>query len=225
MKANRRAGWALAVISILFLAGRSMAQTADPAPSPMLAYQGRLLEFNNPVAGTRNFVFSILDSTGKQLWTSGSQALAVTGGLYAVVLGSSGMPPLPDSLLLRANLSLRVSVEGVQLSPDVPVVPALQANSAWNVLGPFLGDISGTQQSISVDKLKGIAIESIQFDIVEFSSWTARETAKRHAPHSLRTISDRRRTCGRHSLYESSRTRTGSHRHKQPLFVHGRRRS
>ena len=180
MHTNRRtASWALALISILCLAERSVAQTADPAPSPVLAYQGRLLEFNNPVTATRNFVFSIVDSTGKQLWSSGSQALTVTGGLYAVVLGSSGMPPLPDSLLLRANLWLRVTVEGVQLSPDVPVIPALQANSAWNVRGPFFGDISGTQQNISVDKLKGVAIDltlaPVNGDVLTFNgtSWVA----------------------------------------------------
>src|SRR5258708_38704374 len=147
------------LISLLCLSRTSGAQSADPAPSPQLAYQGRLLEFGTPVTGTRNFVFSIIDATGKQQWTSGPQALTVTGGLYGVVLGGSGMPTLPESLLLRANLSLRVSVEGVQLSPDVAVIPALQASTAWNVIGPFMGDISATQQSISVDKLKGIAID------------------------------------------------------------------
>src|SRR5690348_12845459 len=145
MKASRlTVGLALVVLSFLYLGGWSFAQTADPAPDPVLAYVGRLLESGLPVTGTRNFVFSILDPTGKQLWTSGPQALTVTEGLYAVELGSTGMPPLPNSLLLKANLSLRVSVEGVQLTPDVPVVPSLQANAAWNVVGPFLGDISGT---------------------------------------------------------------------------------
>ncbi|HWC17453.1 MAG TPA: hypothetical protein VG498_10580, partial [Terriglobales bacterium] len=118
-----------------------------------------MIEFDSPVTGRRNFVFSIIDPTGKQQWTSGPQALTVTGGLYSVVLGSSGMPPIPDSLLLRANLSLRVSVEGVQLSPDVPVIPAFQASTSWSVIGPFMGDISGTQQNISVDKLKGFALD------------------------------------------------------------------
>jgi hypothetical protein len=39
------------------------------------------------------------------------------------------------------------------------LIPALQASTAWNVIGPFLGDISGTQQGISVDKLKGTPID------------------------------------------------------------------
>jgi hypothetical protein len=185
MKANCRAArWALALISLLCLVGTSLSQTADPVPNPVLAYQGRLMEFGSPVTGTRNFVFSIFDPTGKQLWTSGPQTLTVTGGLYGVVLGGSGMPPLPESLLLRANLSLRVTVEGVQLSPDVSVIPALQANSAWNVIGPFLGDISGTQQNVSVDKLKGVAIDlsiaPMTGDVLTFNggSWIASPPSK-----------------------------------------------
>ena len=171
--------WVFALISLFCLSCWSLAQDADPSPSPFLAYQGRLLEFDTPVTGTRNFVFSILDQAGKQLWTSGPQALSVTGGLYAVVLGGPGMPALSQSLLLRANLLLRVTVEGVQLSPDIAVVPALQANTAWNVIGPFLGDISGTQQSISVDKLKGIPIDltisPAHGDVLSFNgtSWVA----------------------------------------------------
>src|SRR5690349_12541855 len=105
--------WVFTLISLFFLPCWSLAQDADPPPSPVLAYQGRLLEFDTPVTGTRNFVLSIVDQTGKQLWTSGPQAVTVTGGLYAVVLGGPGMPTLPQSLLLRANLLLRVSVEGV----------------------------------------------------------------------------------------------------------------
>ena len=144
---------------IVGAAGKVSAQVADPAPSPVLAYEGRLLESNTPVTGARPFVFSILDSTGNELWNSGQQTLTVTGGLYGVVLGAAGMPALPASLELRANLHLRVTADGVQLSPDVPLIPALQASTAWNVIGPFLGDISGTQQTISVDKLKGTPID------------------------------------------------------------------
>src|SRR5690349_10177379 len=156
---NRAVCWAVALMLSFSCAIETLAQTADPEPPPMLAYQGRLLEFDAPVTGTRHFVFSILDGTGKQLWTSGSHALSVVGGLYGVVLGGNGMPPLPESVLLRDNLALRVSVEGIQLSPDVPVIPAFQANVAWNVIGSFLGDVSGTQQNTSVDKLKGIPID------------------------------------------------------------------
>jgi hypothetical protein len=149
----------LALILILALASKVSAQVADPAPEPVLAYEGRLVESGTPVTGVRSFVFSIVDSNGDELWSSGTLTLTVTGGLYGVVLGAAGMPALPASLTLRANLSLSVNINGVQLSPNIALIPALQASAAWNVIGPFLGDVSGTQQTISVDKLKGTPID------------------------------------------------------------------
>jgi hypothetical protein len=150
----------LALVFILGLAGGKLyAQVADPAPSPVLAYEGRVIESNAAITGVRPFTFSIVDSAGNELWNSGTQMLIVTNGLYGIVLGATGMPALPAPLTLRTNLHLRVIADGVQLSPDVPLIPALQSSTAWNVIGPFLGDISGTQQEISVDKLKGIPID------------------------------------------------------------------
>lgn len=98
-------------------------------------------------------------STFAEAQNSGIQNLAVIGGLYGVVLGATGMPAIPASLELRANLRLRVNAGGVQLYPGVPLIPALQASTAWNVIGPFRGDISGTQQTISVNRLKGTPID------------------------------------------------------------------
>jgi hypothetical protein len=148
-----------ALISILFLVSDTFAQVADPAPNPVLAYEGRLLEANVPASGARPFVFLILDANANQLWTSGPQTLNVTNGIYGIVLGGAGTPPIPATLALQAGLQLRVTADGVQLSPDVPLIPALQASTAWSVIGPFLGDISGTQQAISVDKLKGTPLD------------------------------------------------------------------
>ena len=155
----RRTLQVLAIVFILGIAGMSSAQVADPAPNPVLAYEGRLVESNALVTGTRPFVFSILDSNGNELWNSGAQTLTVISGLYGVVLGGAGMPAIPASLTLKANLHLHVIADGVALSADVSLIPALQASTAWNVIGPFLGDISGTQQGISVDRLKGTPID------------------------------------------------------------------
>jgi hypothetical protein len=148
-----------AIFLILCLSSHAFAQGADPAPSLVLAYEGRLVESNAPVTGARPFAFSIVDSNGNELWSSGPQTLAVVGGLYGVVLGAAGMPAIPASLPLRANLELQVMADGIVLSPNIPLIPALQASTAWNVIGPFMGDISGTQQTISVDKLKGTPID------------------------------------------------------------------
>lgn len=149
----------IALVMILSFAGRAFAQVADPAPNPVLAYEGRLIESGTPVTGVRAFTFSILDSNGNELWNSGPQSLMVTEGIYGVILGATGMPVLPSSLVLKANLQLQVIADGVQLSPNIPLIPALQASVAWNVIGPFLGDVSGTQQTTSVDKLKGTPID------------------------------------------------------------------
>jgi hypothetical protein len=82
----------LALALILSFAGPVSAQVADPAPSPVLAYVGRLVEANKPVTGERPFVFTIVDSTGNQLWTSGPQTLTVTGGLYGAAPSLSHNP-------------------------------------------------------------------------------------------------------------------------------------
>lgn len=93
----RAATSVFALISILCLAGEATAQVADAEPSPVLAYEGRLLESNVPATGARTFVFSILGSNENELWTSGPQTLTVSNGIYGVVLGGSGMPPLSHS--------------------------------------------------------------------------------------------------------------------------------
>jgi Collagen triple helix repeat (20 copies)/Stigma-specific protein, Stig1 len=146
---------ALAIsVGVLFAA-----DPPDPAPSPVLAYQGRLTESGLPATGARTFVFSIVDSNGNELWNSGQQMLMVTNGLYGIVLGATGTPALPVSLISKANLKLRLIVDGAQMNPDVALIPSLQARSSWEVSGPFSGDVSGSQQAISVDKLKGIPVE------------------------------------------------------------------
>ena len=47
------------------------------APTPVLAYQGRLLEASLPVTGARTFTFSVLDSSGTELWNSGDRKSVV----------------------------------------------------------------------------------------------------------------------------------------------------
>jgi hypothetical protein len=175
----RAAIFVFALVSIFCLAGEATAQGTESAPSPVLAYEGRLLESNVPATGARTFVFSILGPTENELWTSGPQTLTVTSGIYGVVLGGSGMPPLPATLALQAGLQLQVTADGVQLSPDVALIPALQASTAWSVIGPFLGDISGTQQTISVEKLQGtpldLAVAPSSGEVLTFNgtSWIA----------------------------------------------------
>lgn len=135
------------------------AQAPNPAPAPLVAYQGRLVEGTAPVTGARVFTFAILDSAGAELWNSGSQTLNVDAGLYGVVLGSAGMPSIPASALGHSGLQLRVSIGGVPLTPDVTILPAFQARSAWELIGAFSGDLTGTQNQTLVANLQGIPMD------------------------------------------------------------------
>lgn len=121
----------LLVPSFAVMIGASALCAADPAPAPLLPYQGRLIEAGQVVNGNRIYVFSILDSTDVELWNSGNQTLTVTNGLYSALLGGAGMPAIPASLLMTAGMKLRVTVAGQVLTPDVALVPTLQARSAW----------------------------------------------------------------------------------------------
>ena len=138
----------------------AMAQQAvDPTPLPQVAYQGRLLEGGAPITGARVFVFSILDSARNELWNSGNQTLTVDAGLYAVVLGSTGMTPIPAAVLAKNGLLLHVTIGGTPLAPDVDILPAFQARSAWELVGAFSGDVSGTQNQTMVMKLQGLPLD------------------------------------------------------------------
>ena len=145
--------------SVLPAQERPAVSAVDPAPAPTLTYQGRLMEGVTAVNGARTFAFSLLDSTGAELWSSGSLTLTVTEGLYSVVLGGTGMPALPTALLGKAGLKLHVVLGGQVLTPDAAIVPAFQASAAWEVTGAFSGDLSGTQNQILVMKLQGTPLD------------------------------------------------------------------
>lgn len=106
--------WALAAVPCL-----AFAQSTG-----VLNYQGRIFSDGVPFSGNGYFVYSIHDSDGAILWTSGdfplagttdlpkaAWRLAVKDGIYQTHLGdtSVGMPPL-DVARLRAavNPVLRV---------------------------------------------------------------------------------------------------------------------
>jgi len=164
-------------------------QTPDPTPTPQVAYQGRLLEGTAAVTGARVFTFAILDSTGSELWNSGDQTLTVDAGLYGAVLGATGMPAIPTTVLSRSGLQLHVTIGGVALSPDVAILPAFQARSAWELIGAFSGDLSGTQNQTLVANLQGIPLDLTttpptagQALVFDGSKWTGGTVAGTQGP-------------------------------------------
>lgn len=134
-------------------------RVADAAPRPQIAYQGRLLEGGWPVTGVRTFRFALLDGAGTELWTSEAVDVSVNSGLYALILGGAGQPAIPDDLLSRAALKVRVFVNGSALSPDVDLVAAFQARSAFAFSGPLAGDVTGTQEDTRVTRLLGLPLD------------------------------------------------------------------
>jgi len=129
------------------------------AASPILAYQGQLQEGGTPVTGSRNFQFEILSSGNAVLWNSGVVAVTVTGGLYGVELGGAGMPAIAASVLAQTRLKLQIAVGGSVLSPNVDLVPAFQASSAFQLTGTLAGDVGGTQNATVLLRLQGFPLD------------------------------------------------------------------
>ena len=85
-----------------------------------ISYQGKLLENEQPVTGTKNFTFSFVDTE----WSEDHENVEVTKGLYFVTLGS--INPIPISIIEQnSNIKLRITVNGVVLQPDVPINSAI----------------------------------------------------------------------------------------------------
>ncbi len=78
-------------------------------------YQGRLIENNVPVDGTRKMRFTIYDSAagGNELWTSGDVDITVYNGLFRYVLDLSSI----DDWTAGEELYLQVVVDGETLTP------------------------------------------------------------------------------------------------------------
>ena len=134
-------------------------QAVVVAPTPQLAYQGRLLEAGVAANGARLFVFSLKDVTGLELWNSGTQTVPISEGMYSVVLGATGMTALPATVLNQSGLKLHVVIGGVAMSPDVDLIPAFQARSAWELVGTFSGDVMGSQTQTVLTQIQGIPVD------------------------------------------------------------------
>jgi hypothetical protein len=88
-------------------------------------YQGRLIENNVPVDGTKTMKFTIYDSAvgGDELWTSGNVDITVYNGLFRYVLGEGFIDGSPVADLSSLDwtagqeLYLQVIVDGEPLTP------------------------------------------------------------------------------------------------------------
>ncbi len=119
--------------------------------SSKIPFQGNLTENGTPVDGERSFVFSIDDIS----WTETHDAITITKGFYAVVLGS--ITPLPETLFDDVeSRSLTISVAGeslgsltiyapfttAALNADSLVVESVTASNSIRVSNRLLYDTS-----------------------------------------------------------------------------------
>lgn len=88
----------------------------------LIPYQGRLAGNNGePVSGDFEMAFTLYDSGSVVEWTeayTGTNAIAVTDGLFNVMLGSQ--ETIPDEVITgNSYLTLGIEVNGEELSPRV----------------------------------------------------------------------------------------------------------
>lgn len=121
----------MSLVVLLLTVGVGLSQAQGPEPpgpegevgvlastylsaSPVMSYQGRLLENGSPVNGTKSMTFKLYDaqSVGTLIWTEGPKDVAVTNGLFNVTLGDTAAL---DVNLLDQELWLEIEVAGTIL--------------------------------------------------------------------------------------------------------------
>lgn len=99
---------------------------------PMLInYQGQLSNGGGPVNGTfaMDFALYAAESGGSPLWSESYASIAVTGGVFTVLLG--GATPLPvGSLFTGSVLWIETTVDGNMMAPRRPIVSVAYAARA-----------------------------------------------------------------------------------------------
>jgi hypothetical protein len=119
----------MSLVALLLTVGVGLSQAQGPEPpgpegevgvlastyiSPVMSYQGRLLENGSPVTGTKSMTFKLYDaqSVGTLIWTEGPKDVIVTNGLFNVTLGDTTALDVND---LDQELWLEIEVAGTTL--------------------------------------------------------------------------------------------------------------
>jgi len=163
-------------LSWIFVAASLVSLPLQAAIPPLLNYQGRVAVNGVDFDGTGQFKFALVNSAGTVTYWSndgtssaGGQptaalALAVSKGLYAVLLGDAtlvNMTALPTSVFDNADLRLRVwfndGRNGFEwIAPDQRLaaspyaLTADKASSAASFTGSLLGEVTGTQAATAI---------------------------------------------------------------------------
>jgi hypothetical protein len=146
----------------LFRFARLSFHPAPAAVPQLINHQGRIAVNGTNFEGTGQFKFALVNSTGATTYwsnngtsTAGSQptaavSLPVVKGLYAVLLGDTGMTALPATVFENADVRLRVWFnDGVlgfqQITPDQRLASAPFALNAAKAESVPDGSITGAK--------------------------------------------------------------------------------
>jgi hypothetical protein len=197
----------LMCLTVLLPGPRAFAE-GDPPPSPTFSHQGRLAVDGVLVNGNREFKFLLFNRTGTDpdfvetpIWSNfgipeevkepeDSVSVAVTNGLYSVVIGDPQvMTPLPENLALPPDgkMFLRIWISGIeaseffQLTPDQEITAtpfALCARTLIDdaVTSPKIRDGEVTTPDIAdgavtAEKLGGDAVSGAKIADGSIDTW------------------------------------------------------
>jgi hypothetical protein len=154
-------------IIFFFLSVCGAAQAQIPQ---LINYQGRMTVGGTNFTGTGQFQFAFVNGGATQtFWSNGTGTVAVpvTKGLYAVLLGDTGMNPLPSSVFTNSDVRLRVwfndGVTGTQLlSPDSRITSSGYAFMAGNVPDGLITNSKLADNAVTGAKLAAGAVGTSQ---------------------------------------------------------------
>lgn len=148
---------------LLFVAAASAMFNSAQADTPQLInYQGYLTDdTDTPLGSVASLTFTIYDAPveGTALWTETHSAIELSGGLFAVLLGSVEF--IPGDLFNGTNRWLGIKVESDQeIAPRTQLVSVVYALRVGSIDGASGGVIS---DSLTVDGTVHIASGGLKF--------------------------------------------------------------
>ncbi|MDE2141719.1 MAG: hypothetical protein KGJ84_04835, partial [Elusimicrobia bacterium] len=174
MKTNsRRAAFALLLTALLGVQARAASYRPAAASSPegtvpnSINYQGRLVDNGFPVTGLRNVSFRLYNSLtgGTLLWSSGSQTVAVSQGLFGTTLAISTQAlsgPSQKFLEVQVGAQVLSPRELLNAVPYALIAKSLEENLSISTVSVGTQLISsGTLAVASIQALNGSSYFSI----------------------------------------------------------------
>lgn len=155
------------IYALVMAAASTRAQAQVPQ---LINYQGRITVGGTNFTGTGQFQFALVNNGAAQTyWSNGVGAVAVpvTKGLYSVLLGDTGMNPIPTTVFTNSDVRLRVwfddGVNGSQLlSPDQRIAAVGYALMAGNVPDGLITGAKLADSAVTAAKLAAGAVGSSQ---------------------------------------------------------------